>query len=114
MLTIGDAAAFIDPFTGSGMLMALECGLLAGETIVRHLARLRDSGPFDLLESEYKKTYLRKFGSRLRTASLLRRAAFVSPLAEAAIIFFSGSTNLRRKLARATRPANFEIGSSAL
>ena len=31
LLTVGDAAAFIDPFTGSGMLMALESGQIAAE-----------------------------------------------------------------------------------
>ena len=36
LLAIGDSAAFIDPFTGSGMLMAFESGELAADVIVRH------------------------------------------------------------------------------
>src|SRR6185503_10330779 len=42
LLTIGDAASFIDPFTGSGMLMALESGELAAGAILKNLAALRD------------------------------------------------------------------------
>ncbi len=42
LLTIGDAASFIDPFTGSGMLMALESGKLAAEVITRHLSHLAE------------------------------------------------------------------------
>ncbi|HEX6622826.1 MAG TPA: FAD-dependent monooxygenase, partial [Pyrinomonadaceae bacterium] len=36
LITVGDAASFIDPFTGSGMLMALESGELAAQVIARH------------------------------------------------------------------------------
>ncbi|MCA1817127.1 MAG: NAD(P)/FAD-dependent oxidoreductase, partial [Acidobacteria bacterium] len=43
LLAVGDAASFIDPFTGSGMLMALESGALAAEVIARHLPLLRSS-----------------------------------------------------------------------
>lgn len=41
LLAVGDAASFIDPFTGSGMLMALESGELAADVIARHLPGLR-------------------------------------------------------------------------
>jgi flavin-dependent dehydrogenase len=37
LLTVGDAASFIDPFTGSGMLMALESGGLASSAIGNYL-----------------------------------------------------------------------------
>ncbi|NJM52362.1 MAG: FAD-dependent oxidoreductase [Blastocatellia bacterium] len=37
LLTIGDAGAFIDPFTGSGMLMALESGEILAKTVERDL-----------------------------------------------------------------------------
>ena len=33
LLTIGDAAAFIDPFTGSGMLLAFESAKFAAESV---------------------------------------------------------------------------------
>ena len=103
LLTIGDAAAFIDPFTGSGMLMALESGQVAAETVTRNLELLRQGHGFESLVSDYRAQYRRRFDSRLRVSGLLRRAAFFPHLAEAAILFFGTSSSLRRKLARATR-----------
>jgi menaquinone-9 beta-reductase len=103
LLTIGDAAAFIDPFTGSGMLMALESGQVAAETIACHLPSLREDGLFESLTSQYRTEYETRFNSRLQVSGLLRRAAFVPGLAEAAILLCGTSSRLRRKLARATR-----------
>lgn len=107
ILTVGDAAAFIDPFTGSGMLMALESGQVAAEVVIRHLTQLREdklaATAFASLANDYRAEYLRRFDSRLRVSGLLRRAAFVPHLAGAAILFLGTSSRLRRKLARATR-----------
>ncbi len=109
LISIGDAAAFIDPFTGSGMLMALESGQIAARAIVRHLPQLRLTDreavlAFAKLAQDYKKNYSRVFSSRLRCSAFLRRAAFVPLLAEMAILIFGPSARLRRRLARATRP----------
>ncbi len=103
LLTIGDAAAFIDPFTGSGMLMALESGQVAAETVACHLPKLRAGGLFESLTNQYRAEYAARFNSRLQVSGLLRRAAFVPGLAEAAILLCGPSSRLRRKLARATR-----------
>lgn len=103
LLAIGDAAAFIDPFTGSGMLMALESGELVAKVINRH--RVGENAVFESLANDFRREYELKFNSRLRVSALLRRAAFVPYLDDAAIFFFSTSAGLRRKLARATRPA---------
>ncbi|CAN5884309.1 NAD(P)/FAD-dependent oxidoreductase [soil metagenome] len=105
LLTIGDAAAFIDPFSGSGMLIALESGELAAQTITNQLERLRRNASFAPLAREYQVEYGKKFDRCVRSGSLLRRAAFVPSLAEAAILFFGTSTQLRRKVARTTRPS---------
>jgi menaquinone-9 beta-reductase len=113
LITIGDAAAFIDPFSGSGMLIALESGELAARTITNQFERLRQDASFAPLAREYRVEYGKKFDSRLRICSLLRRAAFVPSLAEAAILFFGTSTRLRRKVARTTRPSqNLETPTS--
>jgi flavin-dependent dehydrogenase len=106
LLTIGDAAAFIDPFTGSGMLMALESGQVAAETIARSLSQVRQGRGFELLAHKYRAEYRRRFASRLRVSGLLRRAAFFPNLAEAAILLSGTSSSLRRKLARATRQSS--------
>jgi len=103
LLTVGDAAAFIDPFTGSGMLMALESGQVAAEAIARNLSELRRGSGFQSLATNYEAEYQRRFASRLRVSGLLRRVAFFPNLAEAAILLSGTSSTLRRKLARATR-----------
>jgi flavin-dependent dehydrogenase len=107
LLAIGDAASFIDPFTGSGMLMALESGELAARAVARHLPRLRDdeaAAAFDALADEYTACYREKFGARLRVCSALRRAAFAPAWAtEAGVLTLGASATARRALARATR-----------
>jgi flavin-dependent dehydrogenase len=111
LLAIGDAASFIDPFTGSGMLMALESGQLAADAILKNLATLRDGNGLAALANDYRAAYARKFDSRLRVAGLLRRAAFVPHLDAAAIVLFRTSARLRRRLARATRQSSSaEVG----
>lgn len=106
LLTIGDAASFIDPFTGSGMLMALESGEVVAEAIVSRLGFLGDAQTVELIGKEYEREYTKRFDSRLRVSGLLRRAAFVPYLAATAVLLFGASTRLRRRLARATRQAN--------
>jgi flavin-dependent dehydrogenase len=102
LLAVGDAAAFIDPFTGSGMLMALEGGRLAASAVSRWLARGDDD--FGTLAREYRAAYVARFDARLRLCGLLRRAALAPPtFAEAGVLALSASERLRRRLARATR-----------
>lgn len=105
LLAVGDAAAFIDPFTGSGILMALESGEVAARTILDHLEKLREGASFTALARDYRQNYGQSFNSRLRACSLLRRVAFIPWLAEAAILCFGASTRLRHKVASATRPS---------
>lgn len=105
LLAVGDAAAFIDPFTGSGMLMALESGELAALAVSRWLAEAHADGTqFDSLARDYRRSYGARFDSRLRVCGLLRRAAFApTQLAELAAVALGVSTRLRRRLARSTR-----------
>lgn len=99
LLAIGDAAAFIDPFTGSGMLMALESGELAAEVILRHHHRLETPS----LATDYTTAYNLKFRSRLRLCGLLRWAAFRPRLTEWGVTIFGASERFRNRVARATR-----------
>jgi flavin-dependent dehydrogenase len=100
MIAVGDAAAFIDPFTGSGILMALQSGELLANTILDCVGD--GSVQFAWLARSYQTRFARMFGSRLRTSALLRRAAFAPRLTEAAI-FVSGNRWVRQMLTRATR-----------
>lgn len=98
LLAIGDSAAFIDPFTGSGMLMAFESGELVAQVILRYM-----TDPFAVLAAGYTASYRQTFDSRLRICGLLRRAAFSPRLAELGIAICGASDRLRTRLARATR-----------
>jgi menaquinone-9 beta-reductase len=105
LMTIGDAASFIDPFTGSGMLMALESGELVASVLAAHLGS-SDSVSFNALNTSYQHAYRERFDSRLQVCSLMRRAAFVPGFAGIAIGLFSLSNRFRRLVANKTRRAD--------
>ncbi len=100
LITVGDAASFIDPFTGSGMLLALESGKIAGFSIAR---AFQNGFGFATLAADYKRNYSAAFDRRLRACSILRHAAFSPILAETTIAFLRLNKNLRRRVARSTR-----------
>jgi flavin-dependent dehydrogenase len=103
LLAAGDSAAFIDPFTGSGMLMAFDNADLVSRVIVRSRKKLKSEEGVRELSREYIREYARAFNSRLRLCSLLRRAAFNPILAETVITLCGASSRLREILARGTR-----------
>jgi flavin-dependent dehydrogenase len=107
LISVGDAAAFIDPFAGSGILMALQNGELAASVIGSHWERRHAADFFTRLAKNYRESYARKFDSRLRTCSWMRRAAFVPQFAESLILLFTNDW-LRRKLSEAMRRGTHE------
>jgi menaquinone-9 beta-reductase len=116
LLAIGDSASFIDPFTGSGMLMALESGHLVSEVIVRHSDKLENgTGETRIADiaNDYNRAYADTFDSRLRVCGLLRRVAFKPALAQAVIKACSVSVRFRSRLARSTRASAKKNSASA-
>jgi len=105
LLAIGDSAAFIDPFTGSGMLMALQSGELAAKLILQHNTRT-DSASLLELSRAYNEEYRKTFYGRLRTCRWLRRTAYTPLLADLTITLFSVSDRFRNRVARATRSSH--------
>jgi len=99
LFTVGDASAFIDPFTGSGMLMALESAEILAKLIAEN-----DSASEQIAEN-YRILHQEKFQKRLRVCSVIRRMAFVPNLAKFAISALSLSARARKVLARSTRQA---------
>ena len=100
LLKVGDAAAFIDPFTGSGMLLALESAEIAADAIVGSIVKDLEFGS---IANEYRRLYAERFNRRLRVCSVLRHAAFVPFLAGSLITVLSLSKKMTEGLARATR-----------
>ena len=97
IFAVGDSAAFIDPFTGSGMLMAFESAEILAACISRgHSA-------FKALSADYHRVHNQTFSRRLRISSLLRRVAFSPYFAKSAISILGFSKLSRELLVRATR-----------
>jgi flavin-dependent dehydrogenase len=70
VLMVGDAAAFVDPFVGDGISLALRSGRLAGECLIPFFA-----GRISLPEAarEYRSSYERRVTPVFRTSSKIRR-----------------------------------------
>ena len=100
LIAVGDAAAFIDPFTGSGMLLALECSRIAAKAI-----EMTTGLAFEELADSYTAKHREVFDRRLRVSSLLRNIAFVPFLAELTIKILSLSATLTSRIAQSTRPS---------
>jgi menaquinone-9 beta-reductase len=97
LFTVGDAAAFIDPFTGSGMLMALESAEILANCIVKNQFSVEQIAPdYDLLHRA-------NFNKRLRICKLMRNVAFVPNFAGMVISALNLSSSAREIVARATR-----------
>lgn len=100
LFTTGDAAAFIDPFTGSGILLALESSKIAADAII---TGFKNGSGLAKIASEYRKEYSSAVERRLRVSSVLRRVAYFPRLANAAISLFGISGRFRKIIARSTR-----------
>ncbi|MGH9847223.1 MAG: NAD(P)/FAD-dependent oxidoreductase [Blastocatellia bacterium] len=101
VLTIGDAAAFIDPFTGSGILLALMSGEVAAEVVDRAFReKVRDA---DAISRIYGQRRRAQFGWRFRACAMLRGMAF-QPLARNIIAaVLTRSRAMARLVALSTR-----------
>jgi len=97
LFTVGDAASFIDPFTGSGMFMAFQ----SAEVLADSIAANPDS--LDRISTEYLRAYNKTFSTRHRVCWVLRQTAFMPTVATVIVSVLSLSSSARRQLARATR-----------
>jgi flavin-dependent dehydrogenase len=101
LLSVGDAAAFIDPFTGSGMLMALE----SAEILARSIFENKNST--SEIARNYAVSHREKFRRRLFICDIMRRAAFAPKLADGVIYALNFSRRATEFLTRSTRPQTF-------
>jgi flavin-dependent dehydrogenase len=102
VLSIGDAAGFIDPFTGSGIQLALTGGELAAEIVDQGLKK---GVEVERIIEQYGRVQRSRIDWRYRACSLFRRMAFqpsINSLLAATLVRHS---SLARVLARAARPA---------
>ena len=101
LLSVGDAAAFIDPFTGSGMLMAFESAKILARSI------FENQNSFAEIARNYSVSHHENFRRRLMVCGIMRRAAFAPRLANLTISFLNLNRKMTGFLARATRPQKF-------
>ncbi len=94
LVAAGDAASFIDPFTGSGMLIAFQSSKLLADCLIESPERLNE---------RYDAVHSRHFGRRFRAAAALRQAALQPLVASTAIATVFRSRRLRRSFTKWTR-----------
>ena len=101
VLAIGDAGAFIDPFTGSGMLLALTSGALAAQVISESFA----AGAMlpEQVISHYQQIHQRHFNWRFRACALLRRLAFKPATRNVLALLLERHSSLARAVTLSTR-----------
>lgn len=103
LISVGDSSAFIDPFTGSGMLMAFESAEILAAVIANEQRSLRE------ISDRYGKLHSEVFRKRLLVCSLIRHAAFSPLIASTAISILRSSSLLRKYVSTATRsPKNLK------
>lgn len=100
LVSIGDAHAFIDPFTGSGMLMALESSEMLAEAIQGF--GINEAG---MIKARFEADHRRETKKRLMICSIIRSLAFSPKLAGLVIGAGSLSGSLLERIAVLTRPA---------
>ncbi len=100
LFCVGDSAAFIDPFTGSGMLMAFESSEVLADCIGGSAQESASIG------ARYQVMYRKRFSKRLRVCKAMRYLAFSPMLSDWAIRSLQVGGLLRYGIARATRAAS--------
>jgi len=117
VIAIGDASGMIDPFTGTGIQMALRTGEMAAEAIVKEMGAvnsaasagasaaggLRPSTALDSVLACYGRQYESEFHNRMRAAGLLRAAAFSPGTASVVVSVLTRLPKLTNLVLRATR-----------
>ena len=96
LLSVGDAASFIDPFTGSGIALALESSRLAADAIL-------ENKNFADVAAAYRQKYNPTLRRRMRFSSYIRMASRSGLMADSLIWLLSRSERLRRLVAPGTR-----------
>jgi flavin-dependent dehydrogenase len=101
MIALGDAGAFIDPFTGSGILLALSGGELAARVINRSFAAgVRD---VEVIAKKCDRLHRARFGLRFLACALWRAIAFKPSARNALVTALCRYQSLVKLMALSTR-----------
>lgn len=100
MLLAGDAAAFIDPFAGDGISLALHTGALAGASLapfIQGKCSLEQAG------QNYHAAYLKQFAPAFRGAARVRRVLSAPPAVRSVFLRIASLKPFARALVHSTR-----------
>ena len=101
ILMVGDAAAFVDPFVGDGISLALRSGRMAGDSLMSFFA-----GKMSLPEAagNYRATYERHLAPVFRASSKIRRMLRLPQTVRSPILgLLQKSPAITRYIVRKTR-----------
>lgn len=100
-LLAGDAAAFVDPFVGDGISLALRSGTLAAECL---LPFFRDQASLQDCRQNYRGEYDQRFASVFRNSGRMRQMLFLPRSVRRPVLFFLAKTpGVMRYLVKRTR-----------
>ncbi len=99
---VGDAAAFIDPFAGDGISIALRTGSVAAQCICNFLM---DPAALSKAVGLYQQEYLHQFAPLLSAASRVRYLLSLPPFAQSAVFELLRLPGLIPYMIRKTRSA---------
>ncbi|HET9836774.1 MAG TPA: NAD(P)/FAD-dependent oxidoreductase [Candidatus Angelobacter sp.] len=100
MLLAGDSAAFIDPFAGDGISLALQSGTLAAEVLAPFIA---EKCSLAQAHQHYREAYKKRFSPAFRNAARLRSAFNAPKWIRTATLAFAGIPGIGRMLIQGTR-----------
>jgi len=100
MLLAGDAAAFIDPFAGDGISLALHGGVMAAQSLMPFLDQ---HASLAQVHAAYRTAYFRQLAPALRNASHIRRLLSAPAWLRAGIMTLAGNRLIGKMLVRETR-----------
>jgi len=113
IIAIGDASGMIDPFTGTGIQIALRTGEIAAQAILEanqkrssaidSTKRGHSSSSLDSILTSYERHYESEFSNRMKISALLRIAAFSPVVAGMLAGVLARSPRLASFVFRATR-----------
>jgi flavin-dependent dehydrogenase len=100
MFLAGDAAAFIDPFAGDGISLALHGGVMAAQAVMPFL---QQTASFTQAHAAYRTAYFRQLAPALRNAARIRKLLSAPAWLRAGVMALVGNRMIGKMLVRETR-----------
>jgi len=100
MFLAGDAAAFIDPFAGDGISLALHSGVMAAHAVMPFL---QQTASLTQAHAAYRTAYFRQLAPALRNAARIRKLLSAPAWLRAGVMTLVGNRMIGKMLVRETR-----------